>query len=208
MVTNPEHSVRIPYSHASVPDHVKDLQYDAKNPQAPREGSGEKAASMQRQVIFESGRTPDPLEQLPENYKQPAKELIAALGNPNPALRSAAEQALRRFTVVTKKAGEGADGDLKIPEAYVVVETLEQAAEQTGFPPDEIVTVQDIRARWNLNKSRIQEWKNTGPQGQPRLTPLDVRLKRSGGGAALLLFRAEDIERLVANPPKPGRPWK
>jgi hypothetical protein len=214
MVTHPENPNSLNYSHyfhASVPDHLEQLRTEAENPQDQKVVNGEKAVPMQRQrVVYESGRAPDEIEQLPENLQQPAKELIAALGNPKHALRSAAEQVVRRFALVAKKAGESkidhSAGEFKIPEAYVVVPTLTEAAKMTGIPPDEIVTIRDIRARWNLNRSRIHEWKSTGPQGQPRLTELPVRLK--GAGSGQLLFWAGDIERLVANPPKPGRPWK
>src|SRR5918998_4441961 len=50
MTTNPEHSVRIPYSHSSVPDHVDDLHKQSENPQLPRVGNGEKTELMQSVV--------------------------------------------------------------------------------------------------------------------------------------------------------------
>jgi hypothetical protein len=103
-VNTPEHSVRIPYSHAGVPDHINDLRKQAENPQSPRVGNGEKAVPMQGQVVFESGRTPDPLEQLPENLKQPTKELIAALGNPKHPLRPDAEKAVGGFARASDKS--------------------------------------------------------------------------------------------------------
>jgi hypothetical protein len=194
MVTNPEHPVQIHYSHTSVPDHVDDLHKQAENPQTPRAGNGEKAVPMQ-QVVFD---------------RRHVTLLLEALKNPNHPLRQQAEQLMGSFAGVAEKQREStigaSTGEVKVPEAYVVVPTLAEAAELIGIPPDEIVTIRDIKAKWNLNRSRIQEWKNTGPKGQPRLTPLPVRLKGTGGGQ--LLFRAGDVESLVANPPKPGRPWK
>jgi hypothetical protein len=64
-VNTPEHSVRIPYFHASVPDHVNDLRKQAENPQSPRVRNGENAVPMQsvaergkprrrRGVVYES----------------------------------------------------------------------------------------------------------------------------------------------------------
>jgi transcriptional regulator with XRE-family HTH domain len=88
---------------------------------------------------------------------------------------------------------------------YEVVPTLSQAAEKTGVPPEEIVTTRDIQTEWNVNKGRVNRWTQGGPYGQPHLTPLPVRLGRERGGSQLL-FRRSDVERLVADPPKGGRP--
>jgi hypothetical protein len=76
------------YYHASVPEHKADLDNQAKIPQKPREGSGEKVVPMQR-VIF---------------VNRQARLLLQALGNPNHRLRSAAEQAIQGFTVAAEKA--------------------------------------------------------------------------------------------------------
>jgi transcriptional regulator with XRE-family HTH domain len=89
---------------------------------------------------------------------------------------------------------------------YEVVGTLRQAAAKTGVPEDEIVTTRDIEAEHHINKKLVQEYTQRGRRGRPHLTPLDVRLAGAGGGQ--LLFRRGDIERLVANPPKPGRTRK
>jgi hypothetical protein len=91
-------------------------------------------------------------------------------------------------------------------QAYEVVATLRQAAEITGVPSEEIVTISDIAAEWNLSKSRIREWRRSGPHGQPHLTPLSVRLK--GQGTGQLLFWRKEVERVVADPPKQGPPRK
>jgi hypothetical protein len=202
MVTNPENPVRINYSHTSVPDHVADLHKQAENPQAPREGKEEKAVSMQRRVVYESGHAQDEIEQLPENLQQPAKELIAALGNPKHALRSAAEQVVRVFAVASEKGGKS-----KVPEVYAVVATLEEAAEKIGVPPEAIMTPRDITTEFHLTRSRINEWRRSGPHGQPHITPLPVRLS-GDRGAPQLLFLREAVERVVADPPKPGPPRK
>jgi hypothetical protein len=87
MPTNPEHPVRIPYSHASVPDHVDDLQKQAENPQKPREGSGEKVVPMQR-VVFDRRHI--------DLFNQ-------ALQDPNHEHRRAAERAMRGFTRAVEK---------------------------------------------------------------------------------------------------------
>ena len=100
----------------------------------------------------------------------------------------------------TKKSSE---------KSYEVVATLRQAGEKTGVPHDEIVTTRDIEAEYHINKKLVHEYTRRGREGRPHLTPLSVRL--SGGRGGQLLFRREDIERLVANPPssyKGGRPRK
>jgi transcriptional regulator with XRE-family HTH domain len=88
-------------------------------------------------------------------------------------------------------------------QSYEVVATLKQAAQKTGVSLDEILTTRDIEADYHINKKLVQEYTKRGRQGHPHLTPLDVRL--AGGGGGQLLFRRGDIERIVANPPKPGR---
>jgi hypothetical protein len=202
MGNTPENPVLNHYLHVSVPDHVADLQKQARNPQEQSTSNWEKALPMQR-VVYESGHAPDEIEQLPENLQQPAKELIAALGNRNHALRSAAEQAVRVFAVTAEKTGE-----FKVPEIYQVVATLKEAADKVGVPPEAIMTPRDITTEFNLTRSRIQEWRRSGPHGQPHLTPLPVRLIGERGGQAQLLFLREAVERVVADPPKPGPPRK
>jgi hypothetical protein len=107
----------------------------------------------------------------------------------------------------------GQTGKIGTPEGgtaktYDAVATLRQAAEKTGIERDEILTTREIEAEYNINKKLIHEYTRRGRQGRPHLTPLPVRLKGSGLGGGQLLFRREDIERLVANPPKPGPPRK
>jgi transcriptional regulator with XRE-family HTH domain len=99
-----------------------------------------------------------------------------------------------------------ARNEAEIP-VYEVVPTLRRAAEKTGVPLDEIMTSRDIQTEWNVNKGRVNRWTQGGPHGQPHLTPLPVRLGRERGGSQLL-FRRSDVERLVADPPKGGRPQK
>jgi hypothetical protein len=109
---------------------------------------------------------------------------------------------------------EGQPSKKGTPEAgpvqtYEVVTTLRQAAEKTGIERDEILTTRDIEAEYHINKKLVHEYTRRGREGHPHLTPLSVRL--SGGRGGQLLFRREDIERLVANPPssyKGGRPRK
>jgi hypothetical protein len=86
---------------------------------------------------------------------------------------------------------------------YEVVDTLRDAAKRTGLAHDEILTTREIEAEYHINKKLIHEYTQRGRRGRPHLTPLDIRL--AGGGGGQLLFRREDIESLVANPPKPGR---
>jgi hypothetical protein len=104
MVTNPEHPVRINYPHASVTDHVADLQKDAKNPQPRREGNGEKAVPMQ-DVIFQ---------------RRHITLFNKALRDPNHKLRQAALEAMQGFT----RAAESEDE----------TRTLNQAAKEYGIP--------------------------------------------------------------------------
>ena len=92
-------------------------------------------------------------------------------------------------------------------KSYEVVATLRDAAERTGVAEDEILTTRDIEAEYHINKMLVHDYTRRGRQGRPHLTPLDVRLAR-GGGSSQLLFRRGDIERIVANPPKTGRPPK
>jgi hypothetical protein len=105
----------------------------------------------------------------------------------------------------TGKIGTPERGTAK---TYDTVATLRQAAEKTGIERDEILTTREIEAEYNINKKLIHEYTRRGRQGRPHLTPLPVRLKGSGLGGGQLLFRREDIERLMANPPKPGPPRK
>jgi hypothetical protein len=91
---------------------------------------------------------------------------------------------------------------------YEVVPTLRQAAEKTGVPLEEIMTIRDIQDEWDVNRLRILRWTWSGPHEQPHLTPLPVRLKGSGKGGGQLLFRRSDVERIVTDPPKGGRPPK
>jgi hypothetical protein len=89
MVTNPEKPVGKPYFHSSenVKEHSDDLLDQAKNPQAPREGNGEKAVPMQH-VVF---------------VNRQARLLLEALGNPNHPNRREAERAMRGFTRAVEK---------------------------------------------------------------------------------------------------------
>jgi transcriptional regulator with XRE-family HTH domain len=91
--------------------------------------------------------------------------------------------------------------------SYEVVATLKDAAERAGVSHDEIVTTSEIEAEYHINKKLVHEYTKRGRRGRPHLTPLDVRLAR-GGGSSQLLFRRGDIERIVADPPKTGRPPK
>ena len=92
-------------------------------------------------------------------------------------------------------------------KSYEVVATLRDAAERAGVSHDEIVTTSEIEAEYHINKKLVHEYTKRGRRGRPHLTPLDVRLAR-GGGSSQLLFRRKDIERIVADPPKTGRPPK
>jgi hypothetical protein len=110
MGTNSENPVRNHYFHAPerVQEHKDDLVDQAKNPQAPREGTGEKRVPMQ-QVIF---------------VNRQARLLLDALGNPNHPNRRDAEQAMRIFSrSVEKRAMEKPKGM-----------TLNSAAQEFNVP--------------------------------------------------------------------------
>ena len=106
MVNTPENPARNHYLHASVPEHKADLDDQAKNPQAPRERTGERALLMEG-VIFEN------------RY---AKRLFEALDNPNDPDRLAAEKALWGFTrAVDKPDGitiNSAAQEFNVPENF------------------------------------------------------------------------------------------
>jgi hypothetical protein len=106
MATNPEHPVRFPYSHTSTPDHVRDLQKQAENPQPPAKDAREKALPMQA-VIF---------------VNRHAKRLLEALGNPNHPNRREAEQAMRGFTRAVEKPNgisiTSAAREFNVPENF------------------------------------------------------------------------------------------
>jgi hypothetical protein len=197
MANGSENPVRNHYFHA--PEHVEvhkaDLTDQAKNPQAPREGIGEKGIPMQG-VIFESRHV---------------RLLLEAIGDQNHPLREHAVQAVGGFAGVAEQSGVDTRAmearESKVPPEYQVVTSLNQAAALIGVPPEEIVTMPDIRREWDVKRSRVQDWIRQGPQGQPHLTPLDVRLK-GYHGSQQLLFRRGDVQRLAENPPKPGRPRK
>jgi len=84
-----ENPVRNHYLHAPerLEEHKADLDDQAKNPQKPREGNGEKAVSMQR-VVFDSRHV--------DLFNQ-------AVQDPNHRLRRAAEQAMRGFARAAEK---------------------------------------------------------------------------------------------------------
>jgi hypothetical protein len=92
-------------------------------------------------------------------------------------------------------------------QTYEVVTSLQEAAEKSGVPVEEIMTVRDIEAEWNINQGRIHGWMRGGRHGYAHLSPLPFRL---GGvkGSAQHLFLRGDVEKIVANPPKGGRPPK
>jgi ribosomal protein S6--L-glutamate ligase len=89
-----------------------------------------------------------------------------------------------------------------MPQSYEIVTTLRQAAEKTGVPLEEIMTTRDIQAEFDIKKARVNRWSRSG-----HLMPLPVRLKGSGEGGQRV-YRRSDIEGVVANPPKGGRPPK
>ena len=125
-----------------------------------------------------------------------------AVQDPNHQLRRAAEQAMRVFTVASENTGKA-----KVPEIFQVVDTIEEAAAKIGVPPEALMTPKDITTEFHLTRSRINEWRRSGPHGQPHITPLPVRLS-GDRGAPQLLFLREVVERVVADPPKPGPPRK
>jgi hypothetical protein len=175
-----ENPVRNHYFHAPerLQEHKADLDDQARNPLIPREGNGERVVAMQR---------------IAETEKSRKRRGVVYEGQ-----RAGGEQG-RKPDIRASREG--------LAPTYEVVNTLKQAAEKTGIPLDEILTTRDIQDEWNINRVRIHEWTRRGPHGEPHLTPLPVRL-RGGSGGGQLLFRRGDIESKVANPPKPGRPWK
>jgi hypothetical protein len=88
MVTNSENPIRNHYLHKSVPDHVGDLQKQSENPQAPREGIGEKGMPMEG-VVFQ---------------RRHITLFNKALRNPNHPLRQQAEQAMGGFVLAADRA--------------------------------------------------------------------------------------------------------
>jgi len=93
-------------------------------------------------------------------------------------------------------------------KSYEVVATLRDAAERAGVADGEILTTSEIEAEYSINRKLVHEYTKRGRRGRPHLTPLSVRLGGERGGSAQLLFRRGYIERIVANPPKTGRPRK
>jgi hypothetical protein len=139
-----------------------------------------------------------------------AKLFFEALENPDHALKPAAEQAMRVFTRAAQRVGaitsDSSSQEFNGRNIYEVVPTLRQAAEKTGVPVEEIMTIRDIQSEFGVNRTHIHDWSRRGRHGQPHLTPLPVRLKGAGGGQ--LLFLREEVEKKVPNPPKTGRPPK
>jgi transcriptional regulator with XRE-family HTH domain len=130
-----------------------------------------------------------------------------------PVLRASEEGSAQAVETSTSEVHErDRTPQIRTPEqgsaqAYEVVATLSQAAQLIGVAPEELMTLQDIKAEWNIDPGRIHEWTRRGRQGQPHLTPLPVRL-RGERGSNQRLFRREDVARVVAAPPKPGAPRK
>jgi hypothetical protein len=87
MGTTPDNRGESHYFHASVPEHIDDLRKEARNPQAPQEGTGEKRLPMQG-VIFD----PRHIDLFNE-----------ALRNPDHPNRREAERAMRGFTRAVEK---------------------------------------------------------------------------------------------------------
>jgi hypothetical protein len=85
--TTPENLGNPHYFHASVPEHKADLVDQAKNPQKPREGTGEKRLPMQG-VVFQ---------------RKDITLLNKALHNPNHRLRDAAVRAMQGFTMEAQR---------------------------------------------------------------------------------------------------------
>jgi hypothetical protein len=106
MGTTPDNRGESYYFHASVPEHKADLDDQAKNPQKPREGSGEKVVPMQ-QVIFDR-RNIDLFNQ--------------ALQDPNHKHRREAEKALWGFTRAVEKPDgisiNSAAQEFNVPESF------------------------------------------------------------------------------------------
>jgi transcriptional regulator with XRE-family HTH domain len=92
-------------------------------------------------------------------------------------------------------------------QSYEVVTSLQEAAEKSGVPIEELMTIPDIEAEWNINRGRLHGWTRRGIEGQPHLPPLPVRLSGRMGSSKLLFLR-RDVEWSIANPPKGGRPPK
>src|SRR3989338_3035842 len=86
----------------------------------------------------------------------------------------------------------------------ILVDTLEEAASNYGLSTSDLLTVRDVAEQYHLSSSTIRRWSISGPEGQPYLPALQVRLKHSGSEGGELLFRKEDVESLKANPPKMG----
>jgi transcriptional regulator with XRE-family HTH domain/predicted DNA-binding transcriptional regulator AlpA len=163
------------YPHTSVPDHAPKLVREGRRFQTPKQG-----------IVFD---------------RSDAKLFFEALGNPDHALSPAAEQAMRVFTVAAQRAGvitsDSSTQEFTVRNIYEVVPTLRQAAEKIGVPVEEIMTIRDIQAEWDVSRGRIQQLMRRKTQSSPHLTPLSVRLQSFGG---LLLYRRSEVERTFADP--------
>jgi hypothetical protein len=163
------------YPHTSVPDHAPRLVAEGKWQQAPKKG-----------VVFD---------------RSDAKLFIEALENPDHALRSAAEQAMRVFTRAAQRAGvitsDSSSQEFNVRNIYEVVPTLRQAAENSGVPVEEIMSIRDIQAEWDITRDRLQQLMRRERKNSPHLTPLSVRLQGFGDQ---LLFRRSEVERTLADP--------
>jgi transcriptional regulator with XRE-family HTH domain len=170
-----EYLLPIHYPHTSMPDHAPRLVGEGKF-QTPKKG-----------VVFQS---------------REAKLLVEALENPDHALRSAAEQAMKVFTVATQRAGaitsDSSAQEFNVRNIYEVVPTLRQAAEKSGVPVEEIMTIRDIQTEWDINRDRLQQLTRSDLKRPPQLTLLPVILKSVGGGQ--LLYRRSEVERVLADP--------
>jgi hypothetical protein len=155
----------------------------------------QKVAEIHRQAQAEGKSTPRRLREMHD-------ELFTA---PIVSQKGGAQDRPSKTEGLVYERGRTRD---KTPQAqgaekpYEVVTTLKHAAEKTGVPYDEVLTTRDIEAEYHINKKLVHEYTRRGREGRPHLTPLSVRL--SGGGGGQLLFRRGDIEKIVANPPKPG----
>src|SRR5918999_621190 len=99
-----ENPARIHYSHASVPEHIGDLQNEAKNPKLPITSKGEKDLPMQA-VVFQ---------------RRHITLLNRALRDPDHPLRGAALELMQGFT--------------RAAEREAITTTLNQAAKEYGIP--------------------------------------------------------------------------
>ena len=88
-----------------------------------------------------------------------------------------------------KRQGRGANGHHADPPIYAPDDV-----------PDGLVTLREAAETYGVKVGRLRNWAQRG-----HLTP---RARMQSPGAPAILIRPGDVEEIIANPPKAGRPSK